>query len=41
LARTPSRSIVAARLMRQALGGHERPIGLTISARFSPVIAAA
>jgi hypothetical protein len=31
----------AARLMRHALGGHERPIGLTISARFSPVIDAA
>ena len=27
------------RLMRSALGGHERPIGLTISARFSTVIA--
>ena len=31
---------LAARLMRHALGGHERPIGLAISARFNPVIAA-
>jgi hypothetical protein len=32
---------LSARLMRQALGGHERTIGLTVSARFSPMIDAA
>ena len=31
----------AARLMRHALGGHERPICGEANARFNPVIAAA